>query len=163
MKLATICDGSHVISYTRPSSPLFFSGGIERKAWERGYLPTSFHPLHPLSQLALHSNLQHLPRPAPRPSPYPTWPPRTQPHHPPSYHHHPNSLSLPRGTDWTPLPPLPAPPFLLLLHLHLSDDRHGSGNNQTGSFRTLLSEKPLQVFNLGEVENIAMHAPPDPI
>ena len=37
MKLTTICDVSHVISYTRPSSPLFFSGGIERKAWERGY------------------------------------------------------------------------------------------------------------------------------
>ena len=36
MKLTTICDVSHVISYTRPSSPLFFSGGIERKAWERG-------------------------------------------------------------------------------------------------------------------------------
>ena len=29
MKLATICDVSHVISYTRPSSPLFFSGGRE--------------------------------------------------------------------------------------------------------------------------------------
>ena len=27
MKLTTICDVSHVISYTRPSSPLFFSGG----------------------------------------------------------------------------------------------------------------------------------------
>ena len=38
MKLTTICDVIHVISYTRPSSPLFFSGGIERKAWERGYL-----------------------------------------------------------------------------------------------------------------------------
>ena len=37
MKLTTICDVSQVISYTRPSSPLFFSGGIERKAWERGY------------------------------------------------------------------------------------------------------------------------------
>ena len=37
MKLTTICDVSHVISYTRPSSPLFFSGGIERKAWDRGY------------------------------------------------------------------------------------------------------------------------------
>ena len=37
MKFTTICDVSHVISYTRPSSPLFFSGGIERKAWERGY------------------------------------------------------------------------------------------------------------------------------
>ena len=30
-KMATICDVSHVISYARPS---FFSGGIERKAWE---------------------------------------------------------------------------------------------------------------------------------
>ena len=28
MKLTTICDVSHVISYTRPSSPLFFSGGM---------------------------------------------------------------------------------------------------------------------------------------
>ena len=37
MKLTTICDVSHLISYTRPSSPLFFSGDIERKAWERGY------------------------------------------------------------------------------------------------------------------------------
>ena len=41
MKLTTICDVSHVISYTRPSSPLFFSGGIERKAWERGYSATA--------------------------------------------------------------------------------------------------------------------------
>ena len=38
MKLTTICDVSHEISYTRPSSPLFFSGGIERKAWERARL-----------------------------------------------------------------------------------------------------------------------------
>ena len=30
MKLTIICDVSHVISYTRPSSPLFFSGGIEK-------------------------------------------------------------------------------------------------------------------------------------
>ena len=37
MKLTTICDVCHVISYTRPSSPLFFAGGTERKAWERGY------------------------------------------------------------------------------------------------------------------------------
>ena len=36
MKLTTICEVSHVINYTRPSPPLFFSGGIERKAWERG-------------------------------------------------------------------------------------------------------------------------------
>ena len=36
MKLTTIHDVSHVISYTRPSSPSFFSGGIERKAWDRG-------------------------------------------------------------------------------------------------------------------------------
>ena len=37
MKLTTICDICHVISYTRPSSPLFFCGGTERKACERGY------------------------------------------------------------------------------------------------------------------------------
>ena len=42
MKLTTICDVSHVITYTRPSSPLFFSGGIERKAWERGYTFSTF-------------------------------------------------------------------------------------------------------------------------
>ena len=38
MKLTTIHDVSHVISYTRPSSPLFFSGGIERKAWNEATL-----------------------------------------------------------------------------------------------------------------------------
>ena len=36
MKLTIICDVSHLISYTWPSSPLFFSGNIERKAWEQG-------------------------------------------------------------------------------------------------------------------------------
>ena len=46
MKLTTICDVSHMVSYTRPSSPLFFSGDIERKAWERGYKYTTHHLLH---------------------------------------------------------------------------------------------------------------------
>ena len=37
----------HVISFTRPSSPLFFSllfSGRERLAWERGYLRYEFIP-----------------------------------------------------------------------------------------------------------------------
>ena len=37
LKLTTICDVSHVISFTRPSSPLFFPQ--ERKAWGRGRQP----------------------------------------------------------------------------------------------------------------------------
>ena len=31
LKLTTICDVSHVISFTRPSSPLFFSRGGARR------------------------------------------------------------------------------------------------------------------------------------
>ena len=57
--LGSTCDVSHVISYTRPSSPLFFlgAGRGERKGWGRGYpYYTSHH-----SRLRSCSNEQNKP------------------------------------------------------------------------------------------------------